>query len=104
MDGAAIAINADALRIGLAAANVTVLTSSKGTETSAERDTWQHGAFTKALLDAFDDPAADIDHNRLISTSGLEKYLMRRVPELTDGHQTPGIELRFDTTLFASGS
>jgi WD40 repeat protein len=77
MDGAAIAIDADALRTGLAAANVTVLTSSKGSETSEERDTWQHGAFTKALLDAFNDPAADINHNGLISTTGLESYLMK---------------------------
>ncbi len=80
---------------------MTVLTSSKGTETSQERDAWQNGAFTKALLDAFNDPAADINHNGLISTTGLETYLMKRVPELTDGKQTPGIELRFDTTLFA---
>lgn len=104
MDGSAIAIDADALRVSLAAANVTVLTSSKGSETSEERDTWQHGAFTEALLDAFNDPAADINHNGLISTTGLANYLMKRVPELTDGHQTPGMEVRFDTTLFASGS
>ena len=104
MNGAAIAIDADALRTSLAAANVTVLTSSKGSETSEERDTWQHGAFTKALLDALDDPAADINHNGLISTTGLANYLMKHVPELTDGQQTPGMEVRFDTTLFASGS
>jgi hypothetical protein len=103
-NGAAIAVDANVLRTGLAAANVTVLTSSKGSETSEERDTWQHGAFTKALLDAFNDPAADINHNGLISTTGLANYLMKRVPDLTDGRQTPGIELRFDTTLFASGS
>jgi hypothetical protein len=29
---------------------------------------------------------------------------MKHVPELTGGHQTPGMEVRFDTTLFASGS
>ena len=40
-----------------------------------EADTWQHGAFTKALLDAFNDPAADINHNGLISTTGLANYL-----------------------------
>jgi uncharacterized caspase-like protein len=104
MNGAAVAIDADALRVGLAAANVTVLTSSRGSETSEERDTWQHGAFTKALLDAFNDPAADTNHNGLISTTGLASYLTKHVPELTDGHQTPGMEVRFDTTLFASGS
>jgi uncharacterized caspase-like protein len=92
------------MRCDWCSANVTVLTSSKDSETSEESDTWQHGAFTKALLDALDDPAADINHNGLISTTGLENYLMKRVPELTDGKQTPGIEVRFDTTLFASGS
>ena len=104
MNGAAIAIDADVLRTGLAAANVTVLTSSKGSETSEERDTWQHGAFTEALLEAFKDPRADINHNKLINPAGLANYLTNRVPELTDGHQTPGMEVRFNTTLFASGS
>jgi WD40 repeat protein len=103
MDGAAIAVDADALRTSLAAANVTVLTSSKGSETSEERESWQHGAFTKALLDAFNDPAADINRNGLISTTGLATYLNIRVPALTDGKQTPGMEVRFDTTVFAVG-
>jgi WD40 repeat protein len=102
MDGTAIAVDADGLRTGLAAANVTVLTSSKGSETSEEREIWQHGAFTKALLDSFNDPAADINRNGLISTMGLTTYLASRVPALTDGKQTPGMEVRFDTTLFVS--
>jgi uncharacterized caspase-like protein len=104
MNGAAIALNVDALRTSLAAANVTVLTSSKGSETSEERDAWQHGTFTKALLDAFNDPAADTARNGLISPTGLANYLNVRVPMLTDGRQTPGMEVRFDTTVFASGS
>jgi uncharacterized caspase-like protein len=97
-------MDTDALRTGLAAASVTVLTSSKGSETSQENDAWQHGAFTKALLDAFNDPAADINRNGLISTTGLANYLAKRVPTLTSGQQTPGMEVRFDTTLFTSGS
>jgi uncharacterized caspase-like protein len=56
--GTAIAAYADALRTNLAAANVTVVTSSKGSETSVERESWQHGAFTKALLDSFNDGLA----------------------------------------------
>jgi uncharacterized caspase-like protein len=66
-------------------------------------DAWGHGAFTKALLDSFNDPAADINRNGLISTTGLATYLTRRVPTLTDGKQTPGMEVRFDTTVFAVG-
>ena len=30
-------------------------------------------------------------------------YLNRRVPTLTDGKQTPSMEVRFDTTVFAVG-
>ena len=52
MDGTALAMDSTALRTGLAAANVTVLTSSSGGALSREDPTWQHGAFTKALLPA----------------------------------------------------
>jgi hypothetical protein len=69
---------------------VTVLASSKGSETSEERDAWGHGAFTKALLDSFNDPAADTNRNGLISTTGLATYLNRRVPTQTDGKQRWG--------------
>ena len=47
--------------------NVTVLTSSSGSETPFEDAKWEHGAFTKVLLEALDDPAADLNRNRLIS-------------------------------------
>ena len=62
---------------------------------------WQHGAFTKALLDAFGDAAADINQNGLISTTGLVRYVTNRVLALTDGRQHPGMEARFEATLFA---
>ena len=91
-----------ALRVGLAAANVTVLTSSDAREVSREDPAWQHGAFTKGLLDAFNDPAADINRNGLISTNGLAAYLTAHVQSLTGGAQTPGIEIRYDRTLFAT--
>jgi uncharacterized caspase-like protein len=50
LDGSGKAVDAAALRRELAAANVTVLTSSAGSEASLESDAWQHGAFTRALL------------------------------------------------------
>jgi hypothetical protein len=81
---------------------VTVLTSSLGSQASLEDDAWQHGAFTKVLLDALSDPEADINRNGLIGTTGLVNYLAKHVPALTGGKQTPGMEVRFDTTLFAS--
>ena len=78
-----------------------MLTSSTGTEASYETPELQHGAFTKALLDAFDDPAADVNRNGLITPTGLATYLANRVPMLTGDKQHPGMEVRYDTTLFA---
>jgi len=103
MNGTTLAMDGTALRTALAAANVTVLTSSSGSEVSREDPAWQHGAFTKVLLDAFNDPAADINHNSLISPNGLAAYVTTRVSSLTGGAQTPGMEIRYDTTVFATG-
>jgi uncharacterized caspase-like protein len=101
-NGQTLGMNATALRTGLAAVNITVLTSSDGAEVSFEHADWQHGAFTKVLLDAFDDLDADLDRNRLITALGLTKYLAGRVPALTAGKQNPSVELHFEGTLFAS--
>lgn len=100
-NGLPLSMNSTVLRSALAAANVSVLTSSDGAEVSYEMPELQHGAFTKALLDAFDDPAADIDRNGLITPSGLEHYVENRVPMLTGDRQHPRMEVRYDTTLFA---
>ncbi len=98
------AFGMDSTELGkeLAAANVTVLTSSSSREVSRESDTWQHGAFTEALLDAFSDPEADVDRNGLISTNGLAHYVYTHVSSLTRGAQAPDMEVRYDTTVFAA--
>ena len=96
-------MDAGALRRALAAANVTVLTSSAGTEVSREDPSWQNGAFTRALLDALHDPAADVDRIGLINTNALAHYVSGRARALTSRHQTPAMEVRFDTTVFAVG-
>jgi uncharacterized caspase-like protein len=101
MDGAALTMNATDLRVSLAAANVTVLTSSSGAEVSREDQVWGHGAFTKALLDAFDDADADKNRNGLINTTSLASYIQTHVATLTGDKQHPGMEIRFDSTLFA---
>lgn len=103
MAGATLNMNSTALRMELAAANVTVLTSSSATEVSCEDPAWRHGAFTKVLLDALSDPAADSDRNGLIRPTGLARYLINHVHSLTGGKQTPGIVVRYDTTVFAIG-
>jgi len=102
MDGAGLAMDSTALRTELAAANITVLTSSSGKQVSREDSRWEHGVFTKVLLDAFNDPAADINRNGLINTNGLAHYIAQHVSSLTDGAQTPGMEVRYETTVFAS--
>jgi hypothetical protein len=78
-----------------------LLTSSSGTELSAEDQKWGHGAFTQVLLDAF--TGADSDHNGLVSTTELTHYLSAQVPTLTAGAQTPGMEVRYEASLFAAG-
>jgi uncharacterized caspase-like protein len=103
LDGSAKTVDATLVRHELAAANVTVLTSSSGQEVSFEDDKWQHGAFTRVLLDALNDPAADTDHVGLIKASALAHYVAGHVASLTDGKQTPDMEVRFDTTVFAVG-
>ena len=76
-------------------------TSSTGAEVWFEQPELQHGAFTKALLDAFDDPTADVNRNGLITPNGLATYVANHVPMLTGDKQHPGMEVRYDTTLFA---
>jgi hypothetical protein len=103
MDGTGLAMDATALRTGLAAANVTVLTSSRGDQKSREDAGWGHGAFTKALLDALNDPTADTNRTGLINATGLANYVAGHVASLTEGKQTPDMEVRFGSTVFAVG-
>lgn len=62
-----------------------LITSSQGNETSFEDDSWQHGAFTRALLDALDGAADQAPYgngNRIISVNELYNYLETKVPQL----------------------
>ena len=72
-DGSKLASNANLLRSTMSASNVTVLTSSTSHETSGEDEKWNHGAFTKVLLDALGKDA-DENHDGLISMSELTHY------------------------------
>jgi uncharacterized caspase-like protein len=95
---------ADVLGSMLAASNVTVLTSSMADKLSREDEKWQHGAFTKVLLDALgsaDD--IDTDHNGVISMAELTAYVAKHLDELTGGDQQLGLEQRFQGDLFVSG-
>ena len=100
-NGQALSVDAERLRAELAGSNITVLTSSSAEQVSREDASWGHGAFTAMLLEALDD--ADTDKNGMISVSELTAYLTRHVPGLTQGAQTPGVEMRFDGDIFVAG-
>jgi uncharacterized caspase-like protein len=96
---------ADMLKSALASSNVTVLTSSTADKLSREDETWQHGAFTKVLLDALSGSAddIDIDRNGVISMTELTAYLARHLSRLTAGDQQLGLDQRFQGDIFVTG-
>jgi hypothetical protein len=52
----------------------------------SEDEKWQHGAFTKVLLDALSSSSdIDADHNGLISVEELTTYVGDHLSRLTDG-------------------
>jgi len=96
-----VGVDARALGAALAAANVTVLTSSSASQASREGRRWASGAFTKAVLEALGgDGDADENHDGLIGATELARWVDRRVRNLTGGAQSPAMEVRFDGTLF----
>jgi WD40 repeat protein len=91
--------DAGALGRALKASRVSVLTSSSANQTSRERPEWGHGAFSKALIDAFHD-GADRDKNGMVSVSELADYLKQHVAALSG--QNVAMEISFDDDLFAA--
>ena len=79
-----------------------MLTSSTSDQSSAEDRKWQNGAFTDVLLEALTS-RADADGNGVISVIEISSYVAARVPELTGGAQTPGIDVRFESNVFVAG-
>jgi hypothetical protein len=96
-------VGADLLRSVLAAGNVTVLTSSKADKLSREDEAWQHGAFSKALLDALSDADTDTDRNGVISMTDLTAYMEKQLEFLTGGDQQLGVDQRFQGEIFVAG-
>jgi WD40 repeat protein len=96
-------VGADLLRSVLAAGNVTVLTSSKADKLSREDEAWQHGAFSKALLDALSDADTDTDRNGVISMTDLTAYMEKQLELLTGGDQQLGVDQRFQGEIFVAG-
>jgi len=69
---------------------VVVYAASTGTEWAQEKFDWgEHGAFTKALIEAIGNGKASIDPSHRITTDMLDLYVEERVKELTGGQQHP---------------
>lgn len=67
---------------------VVVFSAATGSESSYERDEWNNGAFTKALVEGLGGAAAIGDTGR-ITYNMLNVYVSERVKELTKGQQHP---------------
>jgi outer membrane protein assembly factor BamB len=96
---------AELLKRVMASSNVTVLTSSTADKLSREDEKWQHGAFTKVLLDALSGAGGDIDtdHNGVISMAELTAYIEKNLSQLTGGDQQLGLDQRFQGNIFVTG-
>jgi Caspase domain len=89
----------DLLRSEIASGGISVLTATQGREFSREDPKWQHGAFTKVLLDALTG-RADLDHNGILSLTELVSYMAKALPDLTDGRQHLGVVQTFEGQIF----
>jgi uncharacterized caspase-like protein len=69
-----------------------VLSSSRGSEASFERDEWKNGAFTAELLRALTSRVADKDGRGAVGTGELRDYLESAVAARTSGLQHPTID------------
>jgi DNA-binding beta-propeller fold protein YncE len=65
-----------------------VFASSSGNEYSFENQSWGHGAFTKALLDALAG-GADYTKDAVIDWNELQLFVSRAVQDMTGGGQHP---------------
>lgn len=69
--------------------NGMLLYASSSSDTKSQEDEkWGNGAFTKALLEAFNGAARE-EHTEGLSTQELEHYLYKEVRKITNYKQTP---------------
>jgi hypothetical protein len=68
--------------------NVNILVAAGENESAQEGPEWEHGAFTRAILDGLNG-RADQNSNHIISLRELTEYVIKRVPYMTDNEQHP---------------
>ena len=75
-----------------AESGVVVMTASTGKESSQERPEWEHGAFTKALIEGLEG-RADYDRDNTVDIKEIDLFITKRVKALTNGSQHPTTEI-----------
>ncbi len=69
-----------------------VFSSCLPSESSLESAQWQHGAFTKAILDYFSEPQADYNRNGELGCLEMIQFVQDRVRKMTGDQQNPAVE------------
>ena len=97
MRGSKSSHEADALlKISQAAVGTTILASCRADELSYEDESWQNGAFTKSLLEAFSNQScsdeaggfsSDANKDGLVTLGEIVGFIKRRVPVLAAGQK-----------------
>ncbi|MEX1000723.1 MAG: caspase family protein [Crocinitomicaceae bacterium] len=67
----------------------TVVSSAGGAEFAIEGDKWNNGVFTYCLLNGLRDKKADLNGDKVIMLSEIQKYVQNQVIKRTNGRQTP---------------
>jgi hypothetical protein len=68
---------------------VTVISSAGGTEEALEGEKWNNGLFTHCLMDGMMNYTADLNGDKIITLSELQKFVSEEVNRLSEGKQTP---------------
>ena len=69
-----------------------VMSSCKGGELSYEYKTLENGLFTEYIIKALTTSEADYDHDGMVYTNELLKYVSQKVPEFSNNLQHPVID------------
>lgn len=65
------------------------ITAASGNSVALESSRWQNGSFTYAIKLGLLDYEADLNANGIITVNELKSYVLKTVPEITNGAQKP---------------